>query len=98
MSIDEYVKKLDRDQLHYLLAAAQERQKELSEAGKIEILVVSDACMNLGFFKRNDIEGAMKCMVKEAQLALRYNRDYLQVQVQRWFEYEVADLIGDNKL
>lgn len=96
MSHYDYVNNLCRDSLQGLVDIAQARIKQLNDADKIEVLVVHDDFMNIGFFARDDIDGALKCLSEEAKTSLRQKGDSLQIQVQRWFEDEVKDLIKEK--
>lgn len=98
MSHHDYVKDLCRDSLQGLIDIAQAKLKELNDAQKIEVLVVSDYNWNAGFFRKDDLEGAIECLRKEAAAGmLRQKNDVLQIRVERWFEDEVKDLIEEKK-
>lgn len=99
MSHKDYIKDLCRDSLRGLIDIATARLKEMNDAGKVEILVVGDHHWNVGFFRKDDIEGALECLRKEAAAGmLRQKNDVLQIRVERWFEDEVKDLIKEKNV
>lgn len=97
-SYPEYIADLDSEGLHNLIAHCQSKLKQFEELKKKEYLVVSDGWMNIGFFNREDYEGALALVYKQVMNgALKHNRDMVEIKVERWYEHEVADWFKENK-
>lgn len=98
MTHNERLEGLDRDDLFNLIELAKKKKQVLDEAEKSLYYVVSDDFMNIGFFKQDNLEGALNCLVEEAHKGIVKDRgEYLQVQLQRWYDDEVADLVKENE-
>lgn len=98
MTHEERLAGLDRDSLFNLIELAKEKKKALDEAEKSLYYVVSDDWLNFGFFRRDNLEGALACLLKEARDgALKGNRDFLTIRLERWFDDEVADWVKENE-
>lgn len=98
MTHNERLEGLDRYDLFNLIELAKKKKQALDEAEKSLYYVVSDEFMNIGFFKQDNLEGALKCLVEEARKGSVKDRgEYLQIQLQRWYDDEVADLVKENE-
>lgn len=98
VSYPEYIKDLDAEDLHNLIEHCQAKLKLFEELKKKEYLVVSDDSMNIGFFYREDYEGALALVYKQVMNgALKHNRDMVEIKVERWYEHEVEDWFKEKK-
>lgn len=69
----------------------------LQEVPKEEYLVVSDSDINWGFFKKDDIEGALAMFCKRVRGGGVYRGNYLQLSIEKFRPHEVEDLLQENK-
>jgi hypothetical protein len=97
MTHEERLAGLDSYDLTNVIELANKKLKVLQEAEKEEYYVVSDEWMNIGFFRKNNLEGAIKLMTEVLRGGVVKERgDYVQIQLQRWYADEVEDLVKEN--
>lgn len=98
MTHNERLEGLDRIDLTNLVEMANKRLKELEESKKSEYFVVSDSNLNLGIFRMENLEGAIEFLAKTARRrASQGYYDILQIDVQRWYDHEIEDLIVEKE-
>jgi hypothetical protein len=90
---EERLAGLDRCDLTNVIELARKKLVVLQDADKEEYYVVSDEWMNIGFFRKTNLEGAIKLMTDVLRGGVVKERgDYVQIQLQRWYADEVEDL------
>lgn len=98
MTHNERLEGLDRYDLTNLVEMANAKLKELADKEKSLYYVVSDENMNLGFFRMDNLDGAINLLVECARKGyLKLHRDTLQINVQRWYDHEIDDLIVEKE-
>jgi hypothetical protein len=93
---EERLAGLDRDDLANVIELANKKLKTLQEAEKEEYYVVSDEWMNFGFFRKDNLEGAINLMAEVLREGTVKERgEFVKVQLQRWYVDEVEDLVKE---
>lgn len=98
MTHEERLAGLDRYDLANVIELAKKKLAVLQDADKEEYYVVSDEWTNNGFFRKDNLEGAINFMVEELRKgAIKKRGDFVQIQLQRWYAHEVADLVKEHE-
>jgi hypothetical protein len=95
---EERLAGLDRYDLTNVIELAKKKLAVLQDADKEEYYVVSDEWTNIGFFRKDNLEGAIKIMTEVLRGgAVKERGDYVQIQLQRWYADEVEDLVKGHE-
>jgi hypothetical protein len=98
MTHEERLAGLDRYDLANVIELANKKLKVLQEAVKEEYYVVSDEWMNIGFFRKNNLEDAINLVTEVLRKgAIKERGDYVQIQLQRWYADEVEDMVKEHE-
>ncbi len=63
VSIDDYIKELDREQLYNLVDKAEEKISDIERQQKIKLVLISGCNSNMKYFRASDLENAKKYIV-----------------------------------
>jgi hypothetical protein len=99
MTHEERLAGLDREDLQNLINHARNKLEKLQEVDKSLYYVVSDDWINMGFFRMDNLDGAIKCFTEEARNKhnLSQHNDKLVISVQRFYDDEVKDVLAERE-
>lgn len=101
MSTNDYLKKLDLDQLRYARDKAQSLINDIEEQEKVKLWVVSGVYINEACFKEDDFYAAKERLCKEI-MSDEFTidcviHDHPKINAHICYESEVAEMMTLNK-
>ena len=97
MSHADYIAKCDEDQLRRLVEMAQAKLKQMSEAGWVNLWVVSDDSINYGWFAKEDYSKALSFLYREAgEVAAKRGAREFTVRMERYRPDEADELMAST--
>lgn len=98
MSHAEYIASCDEHQLIRLVEMANERLKEIREAGYVKLWVVSDDCLHLAWFEQTEYLAALAYLGQTGlDLQAKGRPSQLEVRLKKFRPEEAAQLVQDTR-
>lgn len=97
MSHADYIAKCDEDQLICLVEMANGRLEQIRQTGWVKLWVVSDDCVNLGWFEQSDYAAALEFLAQAGAKAATNSKPLeLGVRLAKYRPDEAATLVAET--